>query len=190
MADLGEEGPADLLDLPVRMGEVTLSILPRLPMISIAPFRGRGAAVDEALADHLEAGLPETGGSRALGVDGRIFWTGADQWFLRAPEIADDLRQALSAHAAVSDQSDAWTGFGLEGAGVAEALARLVPVDIGALGDGAAVRTMLGHMMCAIVVKVDGVELWVMRSFSLTAVHDLTRAMTAVAAIAELRARS
>lgn len=189
MADLRAEGAADRLEFPKRIGAAVLSVIPPRPMIAIAPYRGRSGALGEALAAHLAVDLPETGKSREL-PEGRIFWTGAEQWFLRAPEIPEALRAALAEHAAVSEQSDAWTGFGLDGVGVREVLARLLPIDMEVHEEGAALRTMLGHMMCAVVVTTQGVELWVMRSFSLSAVHEIETAMRRVAGIAELSPNS
>ena len=77
----------------------------------------------------------------------------------------------------------------LTGPGAADALARLVPVDlrIPAFAPGACCRTQLGHMMTLIHRSgPDAFRLFVFRSMAATAVHELHAAMRAVAARAAI----
>ena len=83
------------------------------------------------------------------------------------------------------DQSDAWAVVRLTGEGGADALARLVPVDmrLSAFGGGATVRTQLGHMNASITrLEAQTFMIAVFRSMAGTLVHDLARALEAVAA--------
>ena len=64
-------------------------------------------------------------------------------------------------------------------------LARLVPLDLrpASFADGAAARSLLGHMSLAIRrTGAAGFELLVFRSMAATAVHEIGAAMTSVAA--------
>ena len=91
----------------------------------------------------------------------------------------------LAGHAAMVDQSDGWAVLRLEGAGAAEVLARLVPLDLRApqFRRGHTARTELQHMMASLTrLGPDAFLIMVFRSMARTLVHDLTSAMEAVAA--------
>lgn len=185
MTELAERGACDALDLPRHVSGATLSVHADAPMISIAPFRGRAEDVARVLTDHTGGGLPDPGVSRDAGDSGRIIWTGIGQWFLRGEAAgAPALLDALKPMAAVTDQRCAWTALRVEGADAAEVLARLVPLDLDetAFPPGTAARTLLGHMMCSLTFTDDGYDILVMRSFTLTAVHEITEAMERTAA--------
>lgn len=177
MVDLPETSPFEGLDLPLSAGGATLDVLAPAPLFSIAPFAGRTAEVAAALG----AADLTTGAVVSLPA-GRLIWTGLGQWMLQAqpPDLAG---------AAVTDQSDAFAGLRLTGPDAARGLARLVPIDLhpAAFPPGAAARTALGHMMAILVAIPDGYEIFVMRSFARTAVHEVATALRSVAAIAELR---
>jgi len=170
---------------PVEVGGLRLTQAPLTPIWSIAPYRGRVGAVSEALqAAH---GLPfPTPGALQEKDGARIAWSGLDQAFL----IGAIPGTSLATHAAVTDQSDAWTRLILDGAAARDVLARLVPVDLSpaACPPGSARRTLLGHMPVLILhLGGDLFELLVFRSMTGTALHELTRAMRAGAARAALR---
>jgi len=77
----------------------------------------------------------------------------------------------------------------LEGAGVGDVLARLVPLDMSeaVFPVGGAKRSSLGHMAAVFLrPSATRVEILVFRSMAKTAVHELDRAMKAVAARAAL----
>lgn len=190
MAELAARGACDGLDLPLVLGGAVLSVLEAVPMLAVMPRRGCEDAVSGVLEAHVGARLPEPGAMRVLEGGGRLIWTGAGQWFLRgAAAQTAGLRAALEDVAAVTDQGDGWTGLHLGGVDAAAVLARLVPVDVeaAAFPPGSAARTLLGHVACVLSAEADGYGIRVMRSFTLTAVHDLERAMRAVAGIAALR---
>jgi heterotetrameric sarcosine oxidase gamma subunit len=112
--------------------------------------------------------------------DGTLIWTGRDQAFLLAADPAP-----LQGLAALTDQSDGWCGLTVTGAGAADVLARLVPVDLRltALPVGACIRTGLNHMN--VVLWRDGLDaftLLVFRSMARTAWHEVEEAMRAVCA--------
>ena len=137
---------------PLRHGGITARELPRAP-IHVAPS-------DIA-----------PGTWRAEG-EGRLLWFAAGQgaWLGAAPP------------GPAFDQTDAWCRVVLAGPGSEDVLARLVPLDMAALGEGACARTQVGHMDGLVARTPEGVEIWVFRSMAATLAHDLARAMRHVAA--------
>ena len=90
---------------------------------------------------------------------------------------------SLDGLAAVTDQTDAWAVIHIEGQGVEDVLARLVPVDLRGpvFKKNHVTKTMLGHMSVTIKrVGSRGFEIMVMRSMAATLVHDLHVAMRGV----------
>jgi sarcosine oxidase subunit gamma len=170
------------LALPLTVGTATLAPLPDTPMISVTPFRGR----EPDAANVLGADLPRPGATAAL-PDGTLLWAGLGLWFLRGPAAAR-LAAALAEPAAVTDQSDAWSGLALSGPSAAAVLARLVPIDLdpAAFPPGAVARTRLRDVACLFLRTEDRFEILAPRSFTRSTAHDLARTMRAVAARAAL----
>ncbi|MCC0065786.1 MAG: hypothetical protein H6896_01935 [Rhodovulum sp.] len=124
MDELAIRSPFEGLDLPLAIGDARLAELPRAPIRVIAPYRGREAAVSEALRAALGSGLPQIG--RTVPLDGgRLIWAGAGQWMLTGPAAAAAV-SALAGLAAVTDQSDGWAAMWLEGRDARAVLARLL----------------------------------------------------------------
>ena len=176
MANLIAKAPMGDMD-PITHGSVTLHELPMAAITWVAPFRGREAAVAAALEKSTGVGFPDP--NRVLG-DGavRAVWAGPGQALVLGAVVAPD-------GAAVADQSDAWAIFALDGAGAADVLARLTPVDLrdAALPVGAAARTLLFHMTATLMrTAADRYEILVFRSMAASAVHELDTAMRRVAA--------
>lgn len=103
--------------------------------------------------------------------------------------VGKALDATLARHAALTDQSDGWAVFSLQGQGVEDVLARLTPLDLnrGVFKRGHAARSLLGHMS-AIFLRTgeNAFQIMVFRSMARTAVHELEVAMKAVAARAAL----
>ena len=168
--------------LPVRIGGVAMAELVPEAITSVAPFWGQEKAVSEALKSAIGAAFPAAG--RATGRAGaRIVWSGLGQALVLGPPVNVP-------GAAISDQTDGWACIVLEGGDVPLVLARLCPLDLreGVFKRGHAARTLLGHMSCVILrTGAARYEVLVYRSMAHTAVHELTRAMTSVAAQTETR---
>lgn len=166
--------------LPKQVGGMRLQEVEIDHITSIAPFRGQEAAVNEALMVTHKVSFPKP--NRSTGRIGeRLIWSGRGQAFLVGPALSAD----LDGLAAVTDQSDAWAVVRLEGARVAEVLARLVPVDLRAQSfrQGHTARTLLGHMSVSITRVGDGAfEIMAFRSMAKTLVHEITTAMESLAA--------
>lgn len=179
MAEMIAKSPALGLT-PVETGGATLSEGPMAPVWAVMPYRGRTADLAGALETAHGLPFPEPGMLHAA-PPARIAWSGLDQAFLMG--VAPD--PALAAHAALTDQSDAWAHLVLDGPSARDVLARWVPLDLSpaACPPGSARRTLVGHM-AALLLHPDGdrFEILVFRSMAGTAVHEIGRAMAAVAA--------
>jgi sarcosine oxidase subunit gamma len=164
--------------LPISWGGLNLSEYPIDRITAIAPYNGREKAVGAALR---KIGLDWPAPNQGLSAKGgTCLWSGRQQAFLlHAKPIG------LESIAALTDVSDGWVALTLEGANAAEALARLVPVDLGPgnFAQGVVARTALGHMMVLIHrVGLQSFTLLVFRSMVVTAVHEIEVAMRAMAA--------
>ncbi len=166
---------ADLL--PRTVGTITMSEVLLDRVMSVAPFAGQAKPTSAALKDQIGLGLSAPG--RAVSNRrARVIWAGQRMWLVAADVSLDGL-------AAVTDQSDAWAILRIEGAGVEDVLARLVPIDLRAstFKGGHTARTMLGHMSVGITrVGAQAFEVMAMRSMAATLVHDLQVAAENVAA--------
>ena len=180
MAELIATGPFEGLSLPRSAGACRIAAHDPGPMASVAPFRGQDKAVAKALKP-MGLAFPEPGGV-SEGKDGaRLVWSGRGQAFL----IGAAPPEALQAAAAVADQTDGWAALRIEGAAAADVLARLVAIDLRpqALPAGRSARVLLNHMPAILIREAaDAFTVMVFRSMARTAVHELDRAMTLVAA--------
>ncbi|NNK79742.1 MAG: sarcosine oxidase subunit gamma [Litoreibacter sp.] len=178
MIELSAKTPCAGL-LPLETGGMSLRELEAVPITSIMPLNGKHGAVSTALEKAVGAALPDIGRSLA-GKSTEVLWTGQNQFFLigaTAPDLP----------AGVTDQSDAWTRVALDGGRGAQVLARLCPVDCGALEVGDVIRSQIGHMSAIIICREAGFELMVFRAFASTLVHELELVMNSIAAQDEIR---
>ena len=179
MVELVSKSPCAGL-LPVSVGQVELSEVVPGALTSIAPYRGQAGALSAALKSAYGMAAPQP--NRATGKEGaRAIWFGNEMLLLQGP--APD--KTLSKHAALTDQSDAWTVVRLQGQGAADVLARLTPIDLrdSQFKRGHTARTELRHMMASITrLGPQSYQIMVFRGFADTLVHDLKAAMWSVAA--------
>ncbi|TFL17330.1 sarcosine oxidase subunit gamma [Jannaschia formosa] len=165
MANLIARSPAEGL-LPLANGDATLS--------EVVP-----EAITSLMAlDGATFPLPGPGRSTQRG-GGLLLWSGRNQALLVGPR-PDPIPQI-----AMTDQSDAWAVLRLEGPAARAVLARLTPLDLrdAGLGEGRVARSLLGHMPALFHrAGPDRYELFVFRSMTGTAVHEVERAMRGVAA--------
>jgi sarcosine oxidase subunit gamma len=150
------------------------------PVTSIAPFRGKEAAVARALGG---AALPHPGRTERIG-EGRLIWAGPGRCLL----IGVPAPEGLHGLAAVVEQGDGIASTILQGPASRDVLARLVPVDLrdAAFPEVATARTLLVHM--TVTLSRVGPEAWeilAFRSMGATLVREVAEAMRHVAARAE-----
>ncbi|MBL9051810.1 MAG: sarcosine oxidase subunit gamma [Tabrizicola sp.] len=166
----------------VTLGNVTLAEVAVGPITSLAVFPAGGKAVAKGLKV-LGLAMPEPG-TFAEKKGARIVWTGREQAFLMGVD-APPLEGA-----ALTDQTDGWAVLSVSGAGMADVLARWVPVDLrlAAFPVGRVMRTQLNHMNVVILRIGDhAVEIMVFRSMARTAWHEIETAMHMVAARAGVK---
>lgn len=160
---------------PVTHRDLSLSEVALDRITSVAPFRGQEKALAKALKPlGLVFPAPNSFAEKA-GV--RLVWTGRDQAFL--------INAALETPAAaLTDQSDGWACLRLEGAGAADVLMRLYPLDLRAqaFAPGQAARAGLNHMASVLMRTETAFELLVFRSMARTAWAEIAEAMQHVAA--------
>lgn len=177
MADLSARSPCEGL-LPFTAGAITLTEEPFVPLTSLMPYRGRAMALSDALEAAHGLKLPSVNRSSAKGGIS-LLWFGRGQYLL----VGAQPDPALAGHAAVVDQSDAWTRVRLDGAGAESVLARLLPVDVRAttFKRGHTMRSPLEHMMASVTrTGSETFSIMVFRSMAATIVHDLKTAMEGV----------
>ncbi len=173
---------ATLGQLPLTIGALTLTEDSPARLTAIAPWQGKDKGAETALRD---MGLAWPAPDRAVagGEGAAILWSGRGQAFLLNADP-----EPLAALAALTDVADGWVALTLTGPDAAEALARLIPLDLSprAFPPGATARTGLGHMMCLLWRTSDqGFRVFVFRSMVTTAVHEIGTAMRSLAARAE-----
>ncbi len=179
MAELRAKTPCQGL-LPLDIGGVAAHEETPGVLTSVMPYRGQEAALADSLKSAHGIELPAPGRTTE-GNGVQAVWFGRGQVMLAGP--APDA--ALSRHAALSDQSDAWAVVRLDGPGAEDVLARLVPVDlrISAFPPGHTARSQVLHLAASITRTGDqGFRIMVFRSMAATLVHDLKTAMEGVAA--------
>jgi sarcosine oxidase subunit gamma len=110
-------------------------------------------------------------------------WTGVDQWFVEAPfesheDIAHIVKEGLGDLASVTEQTDGWVRFDVEGPGVPSVFERLCPLDIRSLQIDMASRTMIEHLGCIVACRKAGLHVSVLgpRSSAASLHHALTAA--------------
>lgn len=129
-----------------------IEALAPLGMIQIrADLDRAGDAIAEAAGLAVPGVLGiETDGARWLS------WMSPDELLLIAPRDEAEaalagLRDALTGeHALVEDVSDMRAGFTVTGAGAADVIAKLCPLEAGALGQGTLRRTRAAQVACAL----------------------------------------
>ena len=168
-------GPLKEAGLPVHRTFISLSEIEAKRITSIAPFANQTEDVSAQLTTAIGIALPEDGWS-ASAADAELIWSQMRQWFLFGPEVA-------LTGAALTDQTDGWSGLSLRGDGVMDVMARLCPVDVRRLQPGQVVRTECVHRMSLVVRRDDGIDMFVMRSFARDMLHHVKVAIDGFAAI-------
>ena len=88
-------------------------------------------------------------------------WIGPDQWLIEAPfdtheDIARIVKDKMGGTASVTEQTDGWARFEVEGPRAADVFERLCALDIRSMQTGAASRTLVEHLGCLVVCREAG----------------------------------
>ena len=95
---------------------VTLSLIDPVSIWSVAPYAGKEKLADKVLKT-LGLAMPAPNLWAEGKAGARLVWSGRGQAFL----FGVTPPPALAGHAALTDQSDGWTGFSLTGKAAADA---------------------------------------------------------------------
>ncbi|MCP1337846.1 sarcosine oxidase subunit gamma [Futiania mangrovi] len=166
-----------------RIGAISIAEVADLALVSLAVRAGQENALAEAAASFLGHPLPGPGEGAA-----RAFWAGPGQWMLHGrgaehANLAARVKAAVGGSASVTDQSDAWAAFDVEGKTVAEMLARLCNLDAARMPAHAASRTLVEHLGCVVLCEVPARRYLVLgpRSAAASLHHALTAAAIGIA---------
>lgn len=136
---------------------LTISECPDWALASMAARMGKGKTLGTAYKKAFGIGLPKPMQS-TTNEDVTAFWVGPDQYFVEAPYgthelLAGMVAKALKLNASVTEQSDGWVRFDLEGTGCEDTLERLCNVNTRSMDDGAVTRTSLEHSGCLVMKR-------------------------------------
>ena len=180
---LGGNAPRDTV-----IGGIRITEIADVDLASLAIRRGGGDAASRATKT-MFGGLPAAGGMMSKGGDS-IIWMGADQYLVEAADsarmpgrAASTLAAAVGAAASVTDQSDAYVRFDLDGEQLLDMLERLSAANSRKMGAGATVRTPIHHMLCLLVCREPGTRFTIYgpRSSAASLHHALTAAAGSLA---------
>ena len=136
-------------------GGVTCAEVTDLALASVAARLGHEKKCATVLKKLLGQAAPGPGKS-SMGDPYVAVWMAPDQWMIGAPfgsheNIEDQLKSELMDSASVTEQTDAWCGFDLSGAGVASVMELLCNVNARAMVSGDATRSAIQHLGCFVI---------------------------------------
>lgn len=142
------------------IGPWTITERSDVALASLAVRRGREAELRERA---VTADLPlPVAAMSASAATYAAFWMTPEMWMVEAPFAThEDIRAHLLAifgdAASITEQTDAWVRFDLNGAGLVRLLERLSNFDLARAPDGSATRTVLEHLGCYLIKRSETV---------------------------------
>ncbi|MEH6359897.1 MAG: sarcosine oxidase subunit gamma [Amylibacter sp.] len=136
---------------------LTVTECPDWAIASVAARMGKEKPLATAFKKAMGMALPKP--SKSIGKGGiTVFWTGPNQYFVEAPiadneTLADTLADALKRTASITEQTDGWVRFDVQGTGCSDVFERLCILDTRAMTKGAVSRTTLEHSGCFILCR-------------------------------------
>ena len=137
---------------------VTLTEVTDRALASVAARLGQEKAANKLMTELLGEAAPLPG--RSTGSEISAFWMGPDNWMVEAPFAShEDLAAQISVKAkgcvSVTEQTDGWCRFDVQGDDLAAVFEILCPVDLRKGGAGDATRTSIDHLGCFVVRRKD-----------------------------------
>lgn len=144
-------------------------------MASAAARVGRDKDLAKAAKKLVGFDLPGPGEMASRG-DWAALWTSPGQWMITAPfadheDIARIVKAGLGDSASVTEQTDGWVRFEVEGARTADLFERLCNVDIRILRAGQATRCQIEHLGAFVLCHTAG------RAFSVITLRSAAASM-------------
>lgn len=129
---------------------LTITECPDWSFASLAARRGQEDACASAAAGFLGFDLPGISRSMSQGAF-TAFWTGPEQWMVEAPYgsheyLAKQLIKAVGETASVTEQTDAWVRFDLEGEHCHDVFERLCNADTRMMAEQQVTRTTIAGL--------------------------------------------
>jgi len=121
-----------------------------LVLVSLAQREAGKTGLASIAQAHFGGSLPEPG-CRFEGQNCAIFWVAPGQWFFethgrKQENLVISMSEKFGETASITDQSDGWVAFDLEGPNVLPVLERLCQLDIHSSKSGFAARSVIDHM--------------------------------------------
>ena len=147
----GRTAQVDSFDL------LRISECPDWALASLAARLGREEDVAKAAQALTGAALPEAGACTAS-EPYFAFWTGPEQWMIEAPhdsheDLAARVKAAVGDAGSVTEQTDGWVRFDLEGRRCHDALELLCNADTRSMKSGSVTRTRMEHLGCFLICR-------------------------------------
>lgn len=142
------------------VGALRITECPDVALASLARRRDKDAALAAAAEGFLGVTLPDVAmwaGKEPFGV----FWTGPGQWMVEAPFSTHEalerlLKDAVGDAGSVTEQTDAWVRFDVEGDTALALFERLCPLDLPRMAAASAQRTTIEHLGCFVLCREAG----------------------------------
>jgi sarcosine oxidase subunit gamma len=133
-----------------QVADVTLTETSGHALASVAARLGQETACADHLGTLLGADAPVVG-AWVRSDPMSAFWMGPDQWMVSAPfttheDLAAQLTQRFGTSASITEQTDAWVWFDMQGDGVEQVMQLCANIDIEKMPVGAAVRSVIHYM--------------------------------------------
>lgn len=164
-------------------GPVTLTEVTHLALASVAARHGQEDACKKHLSTLLGQAAPDVE-ELVMNDPEAAFWIGPNQWIVGAPhdsheDLAARLITRFGPSASITEQSDAWAVFDLQGDAL-PVMELLCPIDMRTLTVGRARRTTIDHLDCFVTRRgEDHLRILGPRSSAGSLHHALLTAMRA-----------
>jgi len=135
-----------------RIGDITISEITHLDIVSLAISANAKASLNKVLEDKTGLSFPDAGTTQRDGDKIALLGMGADQCFIVThAQHKDPVTAAAAITGAtgyLTDQSDSWVVVSIEGASALHALERICPVDLSdaVFTENSVVRTTMEHL--------------------------------------------
>ncbi|MDG2405293.1 MAG: sarcosine oxidase subunit gamma [Paracoccaceae bacterium] len=136
---------------------VEISEQPDWALASVTVRHGQTEAVKEAAISMMGINLPDVGHVTS-GPEMSAFWIGPDQWMVEASHthherLSAELKAGFSNFASVTEQTDGWARFDVDGPKTVAMFERLCPLNARAMTTDRVSRSSIEHLGCFVVCR-------------------------------------
>jgi sarcosine oxidase subunit gamma len=140
----------------------TISENPNIALASLACRAGRADDFAKVAKKHFGFEMPGPGTTAGKAPYNAI-WIGPEQWLIEAPfesheDIARVVKAAFGGCASVTEQTDGWARFSVEGPASGAVFERLCSLNVAAMPSNSASRTAIEHLGCIIICREAGIR--------------------------------